>query len=1008
MNPRDRYQVIGRLGSGGFGVVYLARHQRADVGYERRVAIKVLAEEHTHPAVVERFRHEARLLGRIQHSAVVKGGPPIWLARWTSGVPSRQRPKPFAAFVMDFVPGAPLSRWTDVGRTVPPAVALRVIGRVAEVMHQVHHQTEDGSPLGVIHRDLKPSNVMIGRGGDIHLLDLGIARANLSFILDRKATVGLVGTPGYIAPEQLQGLSTPVPAMAGDVYALGVMLHELVTGWHPEVSGERPVAADLAPVVAFASLLRSANPSARPSFREVARQAASLADGYAGPSLVTWCEDDVPAEAPVTQDGLAGVTLVEVDPPEPPTPETEAAALRGAEEAGAARAGARWRRPSIFIGLAGIGLAWLAWSRSSMPVPGADPTAAVEQAGTAQAEPVNVSYEPTTSGAGQFPEVMQFANCVGVIIGPHALLTHAACLPHPTSMVFRGPGEPGGETRITVTTRLLSPYTAPAFWPVETVDEGDPAGGGAPRFPESINLQVLFVPEMTPAFLRARGIVPATLSANPALEEVVAVTVLAGEEPRRAWAPMSVPEQATLPPAAPGARSLVRWTCAREICPDEAPLGGATFDVSGADHVLLGLARPSLDHEGPSIDAGWQAMAPLAPLDVMTPSQLEAARVNLAWVQHAIADFDLDGVPTPCDLTPLEPGTPSSSCPQPVGGPGREVAVGVRGRLSCPPGYVATGIRGGEGDLVDRLALQCRPSGCLVAGRGRCRELWTSDFGGRRGAAFTSTCREEEVLTGLTGSVFASTAASHSGWLGSARVACAPARRIREGGEAATEPPVAGWWGVQPQVPYAARCAAGTAVVGLELRAVDRRFVSGLQVLCSAEPAHTTSWVGGIGGRDEAIVCPSGAVAVGTVQAPLRGFVGLFGLVCVARSTAGSPAEEPIVVHGNFDADDGSSHPGRSWRLSEFRKAAPTEVTFTRCPAGARLSGLDLHVRLLISSVDRMVCTDAAGREVESIAVGIGSPEGTAHEARCGDRPVTGMVVSSSGWFEGISLACGE
>jgi hypothetical protein len=199
------YEVQGRLGAGGMGVVYRA----LDTKLRRVVALKVLkAGEHTRPEELARFRTEAEVVARLQHPGVV--------ALYEFGEFQGRH-----FFTMEYCPGGSLHQKL-AGKPLPPRAAAELVEAAARAIHAVHQ-------VHVLHRDLKPANVLLGADGRPKIADFGLARK-----LDAAPTLSgqVLGTPGYMAPEQARG-DTKAFGPATDVYGLGAVLYECLTGRPP-------------------------------------------------------------------------------------------------------------------------------------------------------------------------------------------------------------------------------------------------------------------------------------------------------------------------------------------------------------------------------------------------------------------------------------------------------------------------------------------------------------------------------------------------------------------------------------------------------------------------------------------------------------------------------------------------------------------------------------------------------------------------------------------------------
>ena len=210
MNAR-RYQIMEPIGQGSFGSVYRAR-LLAESGFTKDVAVKILRPEVSGRAdLTQRLRDEARLLGLLRHRAILQVDGLVRIeAGW--------------AMVMEYIEGVNLMEAT-ANKRLPLPVALEIIAEVASALHAAWSQPgPDGRPLRLIHRDIKPSNLQLTATGSVKLLDFGVARAD--FARESSSNLMLVGSFGYMAPERLDS----VDGAEGDIYALGVVLYEMIVG----------------------------------------------------------------------------------------------------------------------------------------------------------------------------------------------------------------------------------------------------------------------------------------------------------------------------------------------------------------------------------------------------------------------------------------------------------------------------------------------------------------------------------------------------------------------------------------------------------------------------------------------------------------------------------------------------------------------------------------------------------------------------------------------------------
>ena len=208
----NRYHIIEQLGEGGMATVYKA----FDTRLERQVAIKLIRREafsrEIFSQVLARFEREAKALAQLSHPNIVK----VYDYGEYKGSPY---------LVMEFVPGGTLKQHT--GKAIPWSEAVRLLLPVAKALQYAHDEK-------IIHRDIKPGNILITSRGEPMLSDFGIAKILENTTATTLTGTGVgIGTPEYMAPEQ--GMGSEVNGRS-DLYALGVVLYELITGRRPFIA----------------------------------------------------------------------------------------------------------------------------------------------------------------------------------------------------------------------------------------------------------------------------------------------------------------------------------------------------------------------------------------------------------------------------------------------------------------------------------------------------------------------------------------------------------------------------------------------------------------------------------------------------------------------------------------------------------------------------------------------------------------------------------------------------
>ena len=205
------YELIRRLGAGGMAEVWLAR--RADGALKREIALKLPMLNRLQAGLEARFTRERDILASLEHPHIAR--------LYDAGVD----PQGLPYLAMEYVQGAPLTDWSDAQRLGIPG-RLGLFLQVLEAVQYAHGKK-------VIHRDLKPSNILVTESGQVRLLDFGVARLLEGEETDQPALTSVYGralTPDYASPELLRG--DPIDAHS-DVYSLGVLLYELLTGTRP-------------------------------------------------------------------------------------------------------------------------------------------------------------------------------------------------------------------------------------------------------------------------------------------------------------------------------------------------------------------------------------------------------------------------------------------------------------------------------------------------------------------------------------------------------------------------------------------------------------------------------------------------------------------------------------------------------------------------------------------------------------------------------------------------------
>lgn len=299
-----KYQILSKLGAGGMGSVFRAR----DTILERDVALKLLAPTLANDdSFVERFRLEARSLARLDHPHIVK----VYDADWDEN-------KLF--IVMEYVDGGSLADLIKQEGALKPALVVKLLQQTASGLDYAHQR-------GLIHRDIKPANILIDTQGNAKLTDFGLVKdTGTSLTADGTR----LGTPAYMAPEQIQGEEV-TPAL--DIYALGVVAYEMLTGRTPFQGNMSAIFEGhlLRQIPAISQLNPSIHPDTQGCLAKVLAKNASERYPTAS-SFVQALQESLHLEERPSGAVTPAVTLIQPAPPSPAgiRPQAGGAGMSGA------------------------------------------------------------------------------------------------------------------------------------------------------------------------------------------------------------------------------------------------------------------------------------------------------------------------------------------------------------------------------------------------------------------------------------------------------------------------------------------------------------------------------------------------------------------------------------------------------------------------------------------------------------------------------------------------------
>lgn len=371
----DRYELRRLLGTGGMARVY----EGYDRALDRRVAVKVLRDDlSSDPTLPQRLLREARTAARFTH--------PHAVTVFDTGM---DRGRPF--IVMELVEGRTLADELAERGALPAGEAISIADQVLDALAAAHE-------LGFVHRDVKPGNVLLPSGGGVKLADFGIAKELQTAQAGLTATGTVLGTPRYLAPELVAG-EPAVPAT--DVYAVGVVLYEMLAG-EPPFDGDNPIAVAMAHQRDPVPPLAERRPDLDPDLIAVVERALAKDPAERFPDAAAMRSALLDLPGAVRPLGPAAATTVALPRPEDPTVLLDEPQEAPAPPAPARRRGGRVALIGLVV-LALLALALFAATRGGDgQVPDATPTPTAPTADDegADAEPPADAVDP---GADEAP-----------------------------------------------------------------------------------------------------------------------------------------------------------------------------------------------------------------------------------------------------------------------------------------------------------------------------------------------------------------------------------------------------------------------------------------------------------------------------------------------------------------------------------------------------------------------------------------------------------------------------
>jgi hypothetical protein len=637
--------------------------------------------------------------------------------------------------------------------------------------------------------------------------------------------------------------------------------------------------------------------------------------------------------------------------------------------------------------------------------------------------------DSTRYSDGPFEAVMNFKNnssatCTASVIAPYAILTANHCAANgfnsniainwtdvgdlPASAVWYNP--------------YLNPTYTPSWWTTLN-NQQKQNGGRQDDWPAQHDEIVVFVPGLTPDFLTSHNLtpmkfgVPVTFGANYTYNTVGVGSTGAGAS--REWVPSRFVQA--------NANTITQSPRDGYLTEDQSTPNYGSVDPGDSGGPVVGFVNwPWRNGASVAVNrfiagTAQNSGGDKAPLSYATGSGLTAnqkltIRLNSLFVAAQADDADGDGLPTACDANPASANVNDNLCPHEIGTPtgaslgtsqGASATAVPIAEMACKPGYVAVGLSGRGGALIDQLQVHCRAVAYYLGAPGD--DYWTDYFGGNGGVAWSTDCPYPSVLVGINAE-----ATNNGQTLAGFQGIC---KNIGQLGQ--NNPNYLSWVGGTGNSFSFAECALNQTLIGFQARSYDARWVTGVQPICSHDPAGYDAYMGGTGGVGYDERCPPGYVGTGLMYTadPTNTSVAFLGLTCAPRQQVHQGSAVPDaslwIAHGSaHDWTQNVDVPPLVEPLSQAH--LPSGVMRADCPIGNVVIGMGgatstAHVAGGdVAALTQLFCRqiDTAAQTETTVSLSVGSTAGaTPASAGCVGE-VNGLYVRTGWLTDGVSPHC--